>query len=78
MTHLEVNGQSIFYTDQGDPAGPVVLATHATLMDSVSLEKLTEPIAAAGFRVITFDTTRSFVPSSQSPCGTLPNGNASG
>lgn len=55
MSQVEVNGQRIFYTDQGDPGQPVVLATHATLMDTVSLEKLTEPIAATGFRVITFD-----------------------
>lgn len=55
MSQVEVNGQSIFYTDQGDPEQPAVLATHATLMDTVSLEKLTEAIAAAGFRVITFD-----------------------
>lgn len=55
MSQVEVNGQRIFYTDQGDPGKPAVLATHATLMDTVSLEKLTEAIAAAGFRVITFD-----------------------
>lgn len=55
MSQVEVNGQRIFYTDQGDVGQPVVLATHATLMDTVSLAKLTAAIAAAGFRVITFD-----------------------
>lgn len=57
MMHLEINGQRIFYTVAGsdDESLPVVLATHATLMDTVSLEKLVEPIAEAGFRVVSFD-----------------------
>ncbi|MUM15548.1 alpha/beta hydrolase [Mycobacterium sp. CBMA271] len=55
MPHVELNGQSIFYTDTGEHDLPVVLGTHATLMDTVSLEELTKRISEAGFRVVTFD-----------------------
>ncbi|EIV14600.1 hypothetical protein MM2B1231_1023 [Mycobacteroides abscessus subsp. bolletii 2B-1231] len=39
MPFVDVNGQRIHYTDSGE--GPVIVATHATLMDTVSLEPLT-------------------------------------
>lgn len=55
MPHVDANGQQIYYTDTGGENLPVVIATHATLMDTVSLEPLTNAIAAAGFRVIAFD-----------------------
>ncbi|MFA4080532.1 alpha/beta hydrolase [Mycobacteroides salmoniphilum] len=51
MPNVEVNGQSIHYTDNGGP-GPVILATHATLMDLVSLDKLTRRLPG---RVVVFD-----------------------
>ncbi|MEU9805073.1 alpha/beta hydrolase [Mycobacterium sp. NPDC050853] len=51
MPNIEVNGQSIHYTDSGGD-GPVILATHATLMDVVSLDKLTRRLPG---RVIAFD-----------------------
>lgn len=50
MPNVEVNGQSIYYTDRGE--GPVFLASHATLMDTVSLERLTDRIPG---RVVAFD-----------------------
>lgn len=52
MPNVEVNGQSIHYTDSGGK-GRVILATHATLMDTVSLEPLTDRLE--GYRVIAFD-----------------------
>lgn len=52
MPHIDVNGQSIHCTDSGGD-GPVVLATHATLMDTVSLEPLTDRLE--GYRVVAFD-----------------------
>ncbi|WP_237076738.1 alpha/beta fold hydrolase [Mycobacteroides abscessus] len=52
MPNVEVNGQSIHYTDSGGD-GRVILATHATLMDTVSLEPLTDRLD--GYRVIAFD-----------------------
>ncbi|AMT72083.1 alpha/beta fold hydrolase [Mycobacteroides immunogenum] len=51
MPNIDVNGQSIHYTDNGAD-GPVILATHATLMDVVSLDKLTKRLPG---RVIAFD-----------------------
>ncbi len=53
VPYVTVNSQKIHYTDAGQ--GPVVIATHATLMDTVSLEPLTDRVIAAGFRVIAFD-----------------------
>lgn len=55
MPSVELDGQRIFYTDTGGQDLPVVLGTHATLMDTVSLEPLTASIAAAGYRVVAFD-----------------------
>ncbi len=55
MPSIELDGQRIFYTDTGEQDLPVVLGTHATLMDTVSLEPLTASIAAAGYRVVAFD-----------------------
>ncbi len=48
-----INGQQINYIDGG--AGPVIIATHATLMDLVSLEPVTARLVAAGYRVVAFD-----------------------
>lgn len=50
MPFVDVNGQRIHYTDSGE--GPVIVATHATLMDTVSLEPLTSRLPG---RVISFD-----------------------
>lgn len=50
MPNVDLNGQSIHYTDQGE--GPVILASHATLMDTVSLKRLTDRLPG---RVVAFD-----------------------
>ncbi|MGC7376637.1 alpha/beta hydrolase, partial [Mycobacteroides abscessus subsp. abscessus] len=50
MPFVDVNGQRIHYTDSGE--GPVIVATHATLMDTVSLEPLTSRLPG---RVVSFD-----------------------
>jgi len=49
-----INDQNLYYTDSGGDGLPV-LACHATMLDSVTLEPLTAKIAAAGYRVIAFD-----------------------
>lgn len=54
MPTTTANNQQIHYTDSGGD-GPAVIATHATLMDIVTLEPLTEKVAAAGYRVVAFD-----------------------
>ncbi|AXN51296.1 Non-heme chloroperoxidase [Mycobacterium marinum] len=53
MPIATINGQKIHYTDAG--AGPPVIATHATLMDLISLEPVTTKLVDAGYRVIAFD-----------------------
>lgn len=53
MPIAAINNQQIHYTDTGD--GPVIIATHATLMDVVSLEPLTSKLVADGYRVVAFD-----------------------
>ena len=35
--------------------GPAIVVTHATLMDLVSLEPLTDKLTAAGFRAVALD-----------------------
>lgn len=53
MPIATINGQKINYTDAG--SGAVVIATHATLMDLVSLEPVTTKLVDAGYRVVAFD-----------------------
>lgn len=50
MPNVDLNGQSIHFTDRGQ--GPVILVSHATLMDTVSLERLTDRLPG---RVVAFD-----------------------
>lgn len=53
MPIATINGQKIHYTDAG--SGPPVIATHATLMDLISLERVTTKLVDAGYRVVAFD-----------------------
>lgn len=54
MPHIDVNGQSLYYTDSGGGGIPVILS-HAMLLDTVILEPLTDALAEAGYRTIAFD-----------------------
>ncbi|QUR68713.1 alpha/beta fold hydrolase [Mycobacterium spongiae] len=54
MPIAPINGQQIHYTDSGGD-GAAVIATHAFLMDIVTLEPLTARLVEAGYRVVAFD-----------------------
>lgn len=54
MPHIDVNGQSIHYTDSGGDNVPVVLC-HNILLNEQSLWRLVEALSADGYRVITYD-----------------------
>lgn len=54
MSNVEVNGQSIHYTDSGGD-GPAVVLSHPLFLDTIHLEPLASVLADAGYRVVTFD-----------------------
>lgn len=54
MPHIDVNGQSIHYTDSGGDGQPVVLS-HPLFLDTIHLEPLAAALAGEGYRVVTFD-----------------------
>ncbi|WP_074327668.1 alpha/beta fold hydrolase [Mycobacteroides abscessus] len=54
MPNIDVNGQSIHYTDTGGDGPPVVLS-HPMFLDTIHLEPLASALATAGYRVVTFD-----------------------
>lgn len=54
MPNVEINGQSIHYTDSGGDGPPVVLS-HPLFLDTVHLEPLASALADGGYRVVTFD-----------------------
>lgn len=49
MPHIDVNGQSIHYTDSGGD-GPPVAFTGALMCDTVVLQPLADTLAEAGYR----------------------------
>ncbi|BAX98908.1 O-methylpimelyl-ACP methylesterase [Mycobacteroides stephanolepidis] len=54
MPHIDVNGQSIHYTDSGGDGPPMVLS-HPMFLDTIHLEPLADALAGEGYRVVTFD-----------------------
>lgn len=55
MPNIEVNGQSIHYTDSGGP-GPAIVLAPPLFLDTVHFEPLAGALAADGWRVVVFDT----------------------
>lgn len=54
MPHIDVNGQSIHYTDSGGDGSAIVLS-HPMFLDTIHLEPLAAVLAGNGYRVVTFD-----------------------
>ena len=73
MPFAEVNSQTIHYVDSGGD-GPVILLSHGFSMGHEMWAPQLEPLAEAGWRVVTYDErgwVRLNTPS-RSPTGTLP------